>query len=230
MAIIDDLTNLAQQIYVARKNRTNNVTGTRLTTFIDTTIIQVNQFLSELDKEAYWNWVRTNDYTLATASSATSYPLEDEYRTIVKDYDRPLYIIKDGLVVSVWDVVAPSQLKNARDDNNPNRVSLIARNVVFSRPFTAAEIGGQIKVDVVEYLPKISRTNVDVLSLVDPVDLIVLGVVKNQVLPDVVQGGLTPSFTQKYADLLSGAKEENGMSSTAPSVASDNLSGVRGVW
>lgn len=227
---VDEITELAQSIYVARKNRKNNVSGTRLTTFLETTIIQVNQFLSELDKEAYWSWVLTQDHTLATATSATSYPLPAIYRTIVKDEDRPLYIVKDGVIVSVWDVVAPKQLNNAAVSDNPNRVALVARNVKFSRPLTAAEIGGTIKCDVVEYLPKISFDNIDVLSLVDPVDLIVLGVVKNQVLPDVVQGGLTPSYTQKYADLLAGAKMENDMTSTASAATSENLSSVRGVW
>ena len=225
-----EITDLAQKIYVTRKNRTNNVTGTRLTVFLDTTIIQVNQFLAELDKEAYWSWVRTNDYVLATATSATSYTLPTTYRTIVKDEDRPLYIVKDGQVVSVWDVVNPNQLKNAGADDNPNRVALIARHVVFSRALTDQEIDGDIKVDVVEYLPKISYDNIDVLSLVDPIELITLGVVKNQVLPDVVQGGLTPSFTQKYGDLLNGAKSENDMTSTASTATAENLSGVRGVW
>lgn len=226
----DEITDLAQQIYVTRKNRKNNVSGQRLTTFLETTIIQVNQFLAELDKEAYWNWVRTNDYVLATATTATSYTLPAEYRTIVKDEDRPLYIVKDGRVVSVWDVVNPNQLKNAGEGDNPNRVALIARHVVFSRPFNEHEIGGDITVDVVKYLPKISFDNIDVLSLVDPVELIILGVVKNQVLPDVVQGGLTPSFTQKYADLLNGAKAENDMTSIASTAVAENLSGVRGVW
>ena len=226
----DEITELAQSIYVARKNRKNNVSGTRLTTFLETTIIQVNQFLSELDKEAYWNWVLTPDYVLATATTATSYPLPATYRTVVKDEERPLYIVKDGQIVSTWDVVNPKQLHNAASGDNPNRVALIARNVKFSRPLTDREIGGEIKVDVVEYLPKISMDNIDVLSLVDPVDLIVLGVVKNQVLPDVVQGGLTPSYTQKYADLLAGAKMENDMTSTTSTATSENLSGVRGVW
>jgi len=225
-----EITELAQEIYVARKNRTNNVTGPRLTAFLDTTIIQINQFLSELDKETYWNWVRTNDYALATATSATSYALPATYRTIVKDEDRPLYIVKNDVIVSVWDVVAPSQLKNAGLLDNPNRVSLIARNVKFSRALTDAEIGGTITVDVVEYLPKISYTNIDVLSLVDPRELITLGVVKNQTLPDVVQGGLTPSYTQKYADLLNGAKAENEMTSTASTATAENLSGIQGVW
>jgi hypothetical protein len=225
----EEITDLAQQIYVTRKNRKNNVTGTRLTVFLETTIIQVNLYLTELDKEAYWNWVRTNDFVLAEATSATSYPLDPIYRTIVKDENRPLYIVKDGQVVSVWDVVNPSQLKNAGQDDNPNRVALIARNVKFSRALTEQEIGGDIVVDVVEYLPKISMDNIDVLSLVDPANLIVLGVAKNQVLPDVVQGGLTPSFTQKYADLLNGAKAENEMTSTASAAIAENLSGIRGV-
>lgn len=224
-----EITDLAQQIYVTRKNRKNNVTGTRLTVFLETTIIQVNLYLSELDKEAYWSWVRDEDHVLATATSATSYPLPAIYRTIVKDENRPLYIVKDGQIVSVWDVVNPSQLKNAGQDDNPNRVALIARNVKFSRALTEQEIGGDIIVDVVEYLPKISMDNIDVLSLVDPVNLIVLGVAKNQVLPDVVQGGLTPSFTQKYADLLNGAKAENEMTSTASAAIAENLSGIRGV-
>ena len=231
MDYTDEVTALAQKIYIARKNRRNNVTGDRLTEFLKITIIQVNQYLAELDKEAYWNWVRTNDYSLATATSATSYALPSTYRTIVKDEFRPLYIVNsDGDIVSTWEVVAPSQLKNASSTDNPNRVALIARNVVFSRALTDAEVGGTIKCDVVEYLPELALDDIDVLSLVDPEELIILGVAKNQVLPDVVQGGLTPSFTQKYADLLNAAKAENEMTSTASAAVAENLSSISGVW
>ena len=80
------------------------------------------------------------------------------------------------------------------------------------------------------YLPKLSETDVTLLDTVDPVQLIVLGVIKNQTLPDVVQGGLTPSFTQKYADLLAATKLENDWSSEPASNVGEDLGFVRGVW
>jgi hypothetical protein len=68
------------------------------------------------------------------------------------------------------------------------------------------------------------------LDTVTPIQLIVLGVLKNQILPDIVQGGLTPSFTQKYADLLQKTIQQNNESADADDADRDNFSNIGGTW
>lgn len=229
---VERITELAQQIYLGRNQERNDVTGSEFETFIDNTISWVNQYLPELDKEAYWSWVRENDYRIANASAVPKpkYDIDEEIRTVVIDYDRPVYLEKGGRVIATFDVVSPNLLRNARQQSSENRCAVVGRQLVFSRAFTENEIGATIYADVVNYLPKLSRTNTEVLDLVDPVQLIVLGVLKNQTLPDIVQGGLSPSFAQKYADLLEGAKELNDMTSQDADASIDDMSGIRGVW
>lgn len=223
---------LAQQIYLARNNDRNDVAGSELTSFLDNTIDWVNQFLPELDKEAYWSWVRENNYEMGIIGSTdeVSFALPITVRTVVKDPERPVHLVKDGRVISTFDVVSPSLIKNLKSHDNEPRAAIVGRNLVLSRELTDEELGATVYADVVHYLPKLSRDDVTVLDIVDPVQLIVLGVLKNQVLPDIVQGGLTPSYTQKYADLLEGAKAENEGSSQAEDALGDNLGFVRGVW
>lgn len=231
MTPTERITDLAQQIYLVRHNIQNDVTGTELTEFLDNTVIQVNQYLAELDKEAYWNWVRTNDYNVGTINAnTTSFDLPDEVRTVVRSPDRPFYLLKDGVVVSTWEIVSPNMLKNASISDNPNRVALIGKTIKLSRAVTTNEVGATAYCDIVEYLPHLTSTDVSVLDIVDPVELIVLGVAKNQVLPDIVQGGLTPSYTIKYADLLNGTKAENDGSAVAEDADGESYAYINGVW
>lgn len=227
---------LAQQIYLVRHNIQNDVTGTELAEFLANTVMQVNQYLAELDKEAYWNWVRTNDYVVEASATTgdTSYTLPSTVRTVVRNPDRPLYLVKDGQIVSTWDIVSPNMVTNAATSDNPNRVTLIGKTLKLSRAITAQEDGATVYCDIVEYLPHLvdddTAEGVEVLDLVDPVELIILGVAKNQVLPDIVQGGLTPSYTVKYADLLNGTKAENDGSAIAENADGENYAYINGVW
>lgn len=226
------LENVAQQIYLARHNVTNDVDGEELTTFVDDTISWVNQFLPELEKEAYWSWSRNYDANIGTVSLATTraYDLAATTRTVVKEPERPVRLVLDGAVVSTWDVVYPGMLYNPSATDNPNRVAVIRRKLVFSRDFTGAELGASIIGDTMSYLPRLSRSDTSLLDTVDPIELVYLGVLKNQVLPDIVQGGLTQSFTQKYADLLEGVKMENDTSSQAEDADGESLAYVAGVF
>lgn len=223
---------LAQKIFRTWNGRTNSVTGTQLTTFVSESIEWINEFIPELEKETYWNFSRENDYNFGTAStSSTAYDLDDDIRTVVKQPERPVYLIdSDGVVKSTWQVVNPNMLRNRRNDDNSNRCAIVNRQLVFSRSFTDEESGATITGDAIYYLPELSSTDVTLLDTVDPIELIVLGVAKNQALPNVVKGGLTPSLTQKYADLLAGAKQENDTSSVAYDNNDDNLSFIAGVW
>lgn len=223
---------LAQKIFRTWNGRKNRVTGTQLTEFISTSIEWVNEFLPELEKEAYWSWSRENDYEFGSAStSSTTFDLDDDIRTIVKMPERPVYLKdSDGVVKSTWQVVNPNVLRNMSVASSEDRCAVVGRQLVFSRNFTAEEAGATVYGDVMYYLPELSSTNVEVLDLVDPVELIILGVAKNQALPNVVKGGLTPSLTQKYADLLAGAKQENDTSAQPEDSNDDNLSFIQGVW
>ena len=83
--------------------------------------------------------------------------------------------------------------------------------------------------DVETSLPRMSTTNVKILSIVKPKQLLILGVAKNSTLPDIVQGGLSPSYVQKYNDLLQGAIARNNSSTQADTIDRDNFSNIHGV-
>jgi hypothetical protein len=55
----EEITALAQSIYLTMYNRYNDVTGTELTAFLTKTIDWVNQFTQELEVEADWNYLLT---------------------------------------------------------------------------------------------------------------------------------------------------------------------------
>lgn len=222
---------LAQKIFRTWNGRTNSVTGTQLTTFISESIDWVNEFLPELEKEADWSWSRENDYSFGTASSTVnSFELDDDIRKLVKQPERPVYLIKDGVVMATFEVVNPNMLNDRRSLNNRDRCAVVNRTLKFSREFTENEYGSTVMGDIIYYLPELSSLDVSVLDTVDPVELIVLGVAKNQALPNVVKGGLTPSLTQKYGDLLESAKQENDTSAVAETNENDDMGDIRGVW
>lgn len=225
--------NLAQQIYVARNNEKNSVVGSERTDWLDTTVMWVNQFLPELEKEADWNWSRENDHSIGLAvhgPSPQTIALSQDIRKLAVDDDRPVYLVKNGQVIATFDMVTPSLIKDVKNRQNEDRATVIGRKLVFSRPFTGSEDGADILVDVIKRLPALAMNNTDVLDIVDPLQLIVLGVLKNQTLPDIVQGGLSPSFAQKYADLLDAIKFENSDSTQTETVSGDDLGYIQGVW
>lgn len=226
------ITQLAQSIYLAKNNRYNDVDGDELTQFLDITIDWVNQYIEELEMEADWNYVRQNSYLLGTAYSAntTSFALPDEINRLVFSPYRDLTIRQDGSTVATFKMVRPSQIANPSDPETGDRATVIGRNVILSRPLNENEIGGTVHADVVEFIPRLTRQDVRMLDIVTPKQLIVLGVAKNATLPDIVQGGISPSLTQKYADLLRKAVAENDLTSEADSASSEDFSFVRGVW
>lgn len=225
------LLELAQQIYRARNGQKKTILSGEETDFIDDAIDWVNQFIPELDLEAYWNWVRTNDDIVGTVVAEQKiYSLGDNIRTLVINPQRDLSIRHDGNVISTFKMVNANQLNDPSDYDVRDRATVIGRKLVLSRAPTEQEAAGDIVADSVAYLPKLSHDDVTLLDTVDPIQLVVLGVLKNEVLPDIVQGGLTPSFTQKYGDLLQKCIAENNLSAAADEADRENLSFVGGVW
>jgi hypothetical protein len=227
---------LGQDIYLARHDQMNGVVGSDLTDFENQTISQVNQFLPELEKEADWNFSRTNDDpSLGTIPNGTtiSYSLPDTIRKLVLNSQRDLTIQQDGTIISTFKLVNPNQAFDPTDNDVRSRATVVNRKVVFGRSLNATEIGGTIVADTIAWMPRLSTTDVDLLDLLDDNpdirQLVVLGVLKNQILPDIVQGGLAPAFTTKYASLLKECVAENNASTEADYGNHDDFSWVGGV-
>lgn len=227
---------LAQSIYIARNNRKNAVTGPNLLSFLDTTIEWVNQFTPEIEKKADWNFVRINDNEIGNIfdASSVSYALPEEVRKLVVSPYRSLHLYHDTSSIASFKVVSPDLLGRAGDIHDlRSRVTTIGRNIVFSRQMTENELGSNIFADTIQFIPKLSLTDVSLLDLLDEYpdirQLYVLGIVKNQILPDIVQGGLTPSYSQKFDSYLAECIRENDASADSADADRESFSWVGGV-
>lgn len=224
---------LAQSIYLAKNNRYNDVDdGDEKTEFLNQTMDWVNQFTPELELEADWNYLRENGALLGTVASAgvVTYDLPTTVRKLVVSPYRDLTITQDGAVVATFKLVNANQIADPTNPDVADRATVIGRKVIFSRPLKDTEVGGEVHADVINKMPKLTMDDVSLLDLVEPLQLIVLGVAKNATLPDIVQGGISPAVTQKYADLLTKAVGENNQTSEAYDILAEDFSFVQGVW
>lgn len=226
---------LAQSIYQARHNQQNDVTGNDLTDFLNQTIEWVNQLTPEIQKKADWNAVRTQDAVIGSVTVGTtiSYALPANVRKLVINPFRDLTIRQDSSIVSTFKLVSPNQTYDPNDHSLRSRATVLKRKVIFSRPLNNTEVGGSIVADTIGYLPLLSHTNVALLDIFDEDydfrQLYVYGVTKNQILPDIVQGGLTPSFSGKYADYLADCIATNNESADTNDADRESFAYVHGV-
>lgn len=233
---------LAQSIYQARHNQQNDVDGEDLTNFLDETIEWVNQLTPEIDKArdpsgraVDWNHVRTNDAIIGTVTVGTtvSYALPSTVRKLVINPHRDLTIRYGSTIVSTFKLVNPNQTYDPRGAEIRNTATVLQRKVIFSRPLNATEVTGSIVADTVGYFPTLTHSDVSLLDLLDAdYDMrqaYVFGVLKNQILPDIVQGGLTPSYAQKFDSYLADCIAANNESSTADEIDREDLSYIHGV-
>lgn len=238
----------AQSIYKMIKNRFyDDLNSTDGQTYLLQVVDWVNEFIDELETEVNsdgsvvdWIWVRQLGVTLGTAiANETSISWDDtSYNNLVASTERFVQVLStDGTqILANFTVVNPDDMSN-----DPNRVSqdmccLANGSINFSRPFKTAENNGIIIGDVTGYIPRVQTTtgagglivatNVDVFKTVKPLFLLKLGTVKNSILPDIVMGGLNPSYTQKYNDLLTNAINRSEASALAPTADYDDLQGV----
>jgi len=232
MTPTEELTAIAQSIYLAKNNRYNDVDGDELDDFIAQTIDWINQYTPELELEADWQYLRTNNNLIDTISDReqTAYALPAGVRTAVISPYRDATIQQDGIIVSTFAMVSPNQIYDPADPDTRDRATIINNQLVLSRQLTEAEDGGELRADTIAYMPTLTLTDVSLLSTVNPKQLIILGVAKNATLPDIVQGGISPSLTQKYNDLLKKAVMVNNATSEALEVPMENLGFIRGVW
>jgi hypothetical protein len=239
----DRIAALASDIYLARHNQKNDATGSDLTDFLDQTIGWVNQLTPEIEtakdaqgRRVNWNFVRTNDdpsIGVINSSTTISYPLPANIRTLVFHARRDLTIQYDGTPVATFKLVSPDQIRDPLDYDPRDRATVLQRKLIFSRPFRDVEVGGTIVADTLAPIPQLSHTDVSLLDLLDQYPSLrqayVYGVLKNQMLPDIVQGGLTPSFSQKFSEYLTNCIAENNISSEADDADRDDYGYIGGV-
>lgn len=232
MAAIDEIRDLAQDVYFSINGAENDDTGEDQEIFENNFIRSFNLWLDEYETEAYWNEVRVNDYTLDTIVNTTDYSftLPDTYRTPVIDENRYVKFVNDGTVIAKFKLVNPNQVYVDDSYDHPNRATFVGRNIVLSRAPTAEEVGSDIVLDVVQYFPKLTRTDSTALALVYNRQLAVLGNAKNNTLADQTKVSLSPSFAQKYKNELDKAIAANNDSNAIDEMRRDDFSYIGGVW
>lgn len=234
------LEQFVKDVYLVRFNRVIDLTTSGGITEIAKTLSFARMFLQEIESEKNpdgspinWSWARTNDQDLGTIATASQvFTLPVGVRRIVVDEDRPLVLMYDGSIISKFDTVEANQITRRRlDPSTEDRVATVKRSLVFSRPFKDYEIGASVVTDTIEKLTPMtsSPVNVDLLDII-PYQLLVLGTAKNSVRPDIVQGGLAPSFIEQYADELDKAIAENNATSQGDMAVTDDFSGIGGVF
>ncbi|MES2367786.1 MAG: hypothetical protein V4563_18055 [Pseudomonadota bacterium] len=233
MAAIDNITKLAQKTYYTINGAQNDDTGDDLTEFQDNFILGFNLWKDEYETEAYWNSVRVDDLTLATIANTTTYSfqLPDDYRTPVFDQNKYVkFILDDGTIIARFKLVDPSQRQVDDDWQRPERATFVGRNIVLSRAPKDEEVGAKIVLDVVEYIPDLTRTDDTALSLIYSNQIAVLGVAKNNTLSDLTKVSLSPSFAQKYSNELNKALNINNMSNANDEMQGENFGNIGGIW
>lgn len=247
MAAQDDITAFAQSVYSRIKNRMYDaITDADGQNFISLVVDFANGFIDELELEVDgvgnpidWWWVRQNGATLGTATTggqSISFNTTT-FNNLIVDEGRYVQITQGGIVISNFAVVAPGDITNVASRVTEDMCARVGNNIIFSRKFTSQENNGTIIGDVTTPIPKLvfDQTNhandvSTALTTIKPRELFVLGVAKNQSLPDIVQGKLSPSFTQKFNDMLNNAIARSTTSSLADEVQRDDFSGVGGVY
>jgi hypothetical protein len=230
---------LAQSVYRRIKNRAyDDITSADGQVFVANIIDFANGWLDELETELtpsgdplYWNAVTQLNYPLGTAAVNTaSIPVPTGINEVIIEEDRYIQVQQGGTTISNWLVVSPDAITNKTDRITEDMCTVVGGSIIFSRIFRSTEDQGAIVGDVTIPFPRFSLTNVKSLALIKPRELLVLGIAKNSVLPDIVKGSLTPSFVQKYQDLLTGAITRNEYSSRADTIDTEDYGHVRGIY
>lgn len=206
--------------------------------FIEELVDATNMAVDELEVETDWNFVTDIDKLIGSVSTAAdTFPLPAGARKLSVREHRPLHITQDGTPVSTWDVVRPRDISTTRTGYPlRDRVTYVGKKIIFSRPLNDNELGGEVVADVVNYIPRLvyvkgqaeASNNLDVLELIEPTKLLVLGIAKDLTLPDFVRGKISPSLSEKYADLLGKVVAENDTTATGDTYEGDDLSSLGG--
>lgn len=235
MAALDDITNLAQDVYFTINGSENDDTDEDLTIFQNEFIRAFNLWLDEYETEAYWNKLRTNGYELATIADTTTYSfaLPDTYRTPVFNQDKYVKVVSaDDTVLASFKLVDPNQRYNDDPDDylHPDRATFVGHNVVLSRAPRDTEVGSKLVLDVVACHPRLSTSDASGIPLLPSRQLAVLGIAKNTTLALPTKVALSPSFAQKYKNELDKQIAINNASNEAYDAHDNNFGYIDGIW
>jgi len=234
-----DVPTYAQAIYLQTHGITNNATGTDLTTFLNDTITWTNNFTSELELKADWKYLRVNNNQLGTVTASTTYTLDSSIRKPIYHPQRMLTIQQAGVIVSTWVLVDPDQIQtlpavqgqfSSYSVYSPQYAMVDNGVLTLSRAPLDYEIGGTLVADTMQWIPQLSLTDSRLLQIVTPPKILVLGVSKDQLPPDLVRGGLATLIETRYNNLLADAIKDNGGTSMDDESMPDDLSYVGGVY
>lgn len=238
MAYSQPLTDFAQSIYLATRNRYyDDIASADGQTYISQVVDWTNQFLDELEttvddngQPVLWNWLKQKDYELETVNTGdTDISLDSEVLHIVTSSSRPVKIFLNDRVMSEWPIVSPSQIREYWKPGGGDLIARFGDSLFLSREITETENGGTMVCDVVTAIPRLISGNERALSIVKPKQLLILGVAKNSTLPDIVQGGLSPTYLQKYNDLLQSAILFNNNTSSSDFIVKEDYGYIGGV-
>lgn len=239
MAVIDDIRELAQDVYFSINGAENDDTEEDATEFENNFIRAFNLWKSEYETEAYWRVARVNDLVLTTIANTDDYSFDlgAEYRSPIFDQNKYLkFVLDDGTVISKFKLVNPNQRQDDSDFERPNRATFIdnGRNgggkVVLSRAPRDEEVGAKIILDVVKIFPKLTRDDGTVLDWIYSNQIATLGISKNLTLADVTKATLSPAFAQKYTNELNKAMNANLVSTEIDEMQGDDHSNIGGIW
>lgn len=239
MAVIDDIQDLAQDVYFSINGAVNDDTGDDLALFQNNFIRAFNLWVHEYETEAYWHVARVNDFVLATIAdtSTFSFALPTIYRTPVFDQNKYLkFVLNDGTIISKFALVNPDQRIVDSAVDRPDRATFMEAGrggggtIVLSRAPIAEEVGAEMVLDVVKLFPKLTTTDDTVLSWIYSDTIATLGIAKNVTLSDVTKIALSPSFAQKYANELNKAMNINNASNETDEMDRDDYGYIGGTW
>lgn len=234
-----DVPILAQMIYMQTHGIENDVTGSDLTQFLNDTISWTNFFASDFELAADWKFLRTNNNQLGTVSATQQYSLDPTIRKPIYHPQRMMTIQQDGVVVSKWTIVDPDQIQadprytlvnSATGYPGPDYCMFDNGVLTLSRPPKDYEIGGTIVADTIAWIPQLTLNDSTLLQTVTPPKLLILGVAKDQLPPDLVRGGLASLIETRYEKLLAAAIADNGGTSMDDDSMPDDLSDIGGVY
>lgn len=217
---------LGQKVYITLNGVYNDVQGNERTAFVEETIDWANQYLEELEIEADWSWLRENQVVIGVANTAApELPLGSTISRLTYNWERPVLMhCTDGKVIP-WKITSPNQIYNTAEHGiQGDRVAIVGRKMVFSRALSGTEIGSTVRADVIKRFPEVSLLNTASIQLVRPTQLLVLGIAKNQVLPDVVNNVLTANYDVKYERLLKRAILVDGATTEPDQTQREDLS------
>lgn len=230
MSVTHTMEQLAQSAYRIVNGSKNAATGDALTAFVSLYRDWANDYISELELETDWIWWRIQDHNFGNASNDTPLTIPEDFRKLVVNIERPMYLVHDGAIISSFLVVDPNNVNNPPETAKDDRVTFIDGKIVFSREFREEEIGAEVYGDYMQYAPEITEEDESVIDVIQPYKLLTLGMAKDISLPDLVQGGISPNIEQRYLKVLGQAVAQNANSIAAGHAYMQNFGDIGGIY